>query len=133
MEGYTNNSEKLPKMTQERMVEEIKSQYPSSRDFCQAVLDCVKNNWAMAAGADRIFTPNDVIHKLANHHRRWYGHDGNMLKGDGEMTKPQEGEEMPIERAKEVYAKAYGLGALATAIYHGEFQVVDDEGKLIDF
>ncbi|MES2023721.1 MAG: hypothetical protein V4439_03485 [Patescibacteria group bacterium] len=110
------NREGDNKMTPQKMLEEIKKTYPTSRLFLQEIIDAGDRNWGTSKD------PNDVrsiVVELAQHHR--------SIKS-GQYTFDIKDQE---EKEKKMYERGLWLASLVGAVYHGELTMISKDGKLL--
>ena len=121
-ESLDNNSENIEMATTEKLVEQIRAEYPNSPAFLQAAIEYGNKNNA----TDNIPSVATVLNRLGNLHRSAYGPDG-----DSAVVFAEHGtKNIPMNRVKEIYQMGLHLGSLATAIYHGEVELIDENGHV---
>lgn len=121
MESYKSaqneTHESNEKMTPQKMLEEIKSEYPTSRDFLQEVIDAGKNNFGSNPEEASV---QSVVVQLSQFHRSFLI-DGLPILAISD----------PEEREKKMYERGLWLAGIVGAVYHGELTMIDKDGKLL--
>ncbi len=116
-EGLNNNQIESEKMTPQKMVEEIKRQYKTSRAFVEEIINAGKDNWAYNPSEPGV---TEIVVQLAQFYRAAV-ESRNILLG------LEEGE----EKENKMYAEGLWLGTIAVAIYHGEITLIGSNGELL--